>query len=67
MKEARQKRGDCASGDSCPAVAEIGRPEKLSRHNRDDYCYRCRTRRAEEATSSRERRVEGGLPRMSPS
>ncbi len=61
-----QKRERCASGDRCPAVAEIGRPEKLSRHNKDDYCFRCRKRRADEATSSRERRVQGGLPRMSP-
>ena len=61
------KDGDrCASGDRCPAVAEIGHPENLSRHNKDDYCYRCRTRRADQATSSRERRVQGGLPRMSP-
>ena len=60
------KDGRCASGGRCPAVAEIGRPEKLSTHNKDDYCYRCRTRRADEATNSRERRVQGGLPRMSP-
>ncbi|MDP9477488.1 MAG: hypothetical protein M3R38_17690 [Actinomycetota bacterium] len=57
----------CASGDECPAVREIGRPEKLGRHNKDHYCYRCRTRRADEATSSRERRVQGGLPRVSAS
>ena len=65
MKEIR-KAERCASGDECPAVAEIGHPEKLGRHNKDDYCYRCRTRRADEATSSRERRVQVGLPRMSP-
>ena len=64
MKETRMAER-CASGDECPAVAEIGHPEKLGRH-KDDYCYRCRTRRADEATSSRERRVQGGLPRMSP-
>ncbi len=66
MKKTR-KNENCASGDECPAVAEIGHPEKLSRHNKDDYCYRCRSRRADEATSSRERRVQGGFPRMSPS
>lgn len=65
MKETR-KTERCESGNRCPAVAEVGRPEKLSRHNKDDYCYRCRTRRADEATSSRERRVQGGLPRMGP-
>ncbi len=47
MKETR-KSERCASGDECPAVREIGRPEKLGRHNKDHYCYRCRTRRADE-------------------
>ena len=65
MKKIR-KREYCASEDECPAVAEIGHPEKLGKHNKENYCYRCRSRRADEATSSRERRVQGGLPRMSP-
>lgn len=55
----------CRSGEDCPAVEEIGQPEKLARGNRDDFCYRCRSRRADETTRDLETRRRGGAPRTS--
>lgn len=53
----------CGGGDACPAVAEIGLPEKLARRNKDDLCHRCRTRRADEIPCDLEARRRGGAPR----
>lgn len=55
----------CRSGEACPAAEEIGRPEKLARGNGDDFCYRCRSRRADETTRDLETRKRGGAPRTS--
>lgn len=53
----------CLSGDECLAVAEIGQPEKIARAKGETgYCYRCQSRRAEEATKDLEaRRAAGGV------
>ncbi len=53
----------CESGDDCPAVAEIGRPEKLARGSKDSLCYRCRSRRAEQTTRDLDARRRGKLRR----
>ena len=56
----------CMSGDDCPAVAEIGRPEKIvSVKGKEGYCYRCQRRRAEATTKDLESRRAGGAPRTS--
>lgn len=53
----------CLSGDECPAVDEIGHPERIARaKGASGYCYRCQSRRAEEATKDLEaRRAAGGV------
>ncbi|MGF1473174.1 MAG: hypothetical protein ACFB50_15730 [Rubrobacteraceae bacterium] len=53
----------CLSGDECPAVAEIGQPEKIAGAKGEaGYCYRCQSRRAEAATKDLEsRRAAGGV------
>ena len=53
----------CLSGEECPAVEEIGRPEKIVRaKGGKGYCYRCQSRRAEDATRDLEsRRAAGGV------
>ena len=53
----------CLSGDGCPAVDEIGQPERIARSKgKTGYCYRCQSRRAEEATKDLESpRAAGGV------
>jgi hypothetical protein len=54
----------CNSGEECPAVPEIGRPEKIrSAKGERGYCDRCERRRADEATRDLEARRAGGSPR----
>ncbi len=55
----------CSSGDDCPAVAEIGRPEKIrATKGEKGYCDRCLTRRADATTRDLEARRAGGAPRL---
>lgn len=45
LQERRQEEatlpGPRWSGEHRPAAAEIGRPERLARHNEGGFCYRC--------------------------
>ena len=51
--------GRCRSGSRCPAFAETGAAQKLAAANKDDFCYRCRTRLAEETTKNLDARRRG--------
>lgn len=55
----------CASGEACPANAEIGRPEKIrATKGKKGYCDRCLGCRGDRATRDLKARRAGGAPRM---